>query len=252
MASKTNDAAPAAAMALPKSWPAWRTRIYRAFAAGWAVTVTGSFIESFYGLFSFARHHGRGFWLALLAPTMVDTFILGGEMLILLAVMQRWDWRARWIGYAFTWLGLALSVAGNAGQAGWRIPVVTMVSYALAPVAMTGMTAMGLVIVKRHFHPRRKRPAAWWRRDAAQQHAPEPAQVPVPPRERPPRPPARGATLPAELAAQAEADARRHWPGHIAAGTAPGVREVRGVLKCGQARAERVIAAIDQLKARGA
>jgi hypothetical protein len=276
MSTKPSDIAPASAMALPRSWSAWRNRLYGLFAAGWAVTVTGAGLESFFGLYHFAKANGRRGLLALLAPTMVDTFILGGEILVLLAVMQRWDWRARWTGYAFTWLGLALSVAGNAGQAGWHIPLVTMVSYALAPVAMTGMTAMGLIIVKRHFHPRRgKRRAAWrpWRR--AQQQPPELAAVPVPGGENPPvgpatehtapwprvapelpaaprpaavRQPARrpaATTLPAGRAA--EADARRHWADHIAAGTVPGIREVKAQLHCGQPRAERVIAAIERL-----
>jgi hypothetical protein len=250
MGTKPSDAPPARP-ALPAKWRDWRRRIYTAFGAGAAICTAGAFTESFTGLTVWSLHHDlAGWWLgvpwlALLSPTMVDIVTLGGEAIWFLAVMDGWDWRARWAGVAMAAAGLAVSVAGNTGRDGWHVPVDRLATYAVAPLSMAVMTGGAMLIVKRHFgRGKRRRPRA------AQQQPPDLAQAPAPPGETPPgRPRLVPATRAERLAAEAERDARAHWPGRA---TPPGVREVRATLGCGQARAERVIAAVARLAARQA
>src|SRR5206468_4241184 len=156
----------------------------------------------------------------------------GGEILVLLSVMQRWDWRARWAGYFFAWLGLALSIGGNAQQDPGA-DLITKAGFALAPIAMTSMTAMGLIIVKRHFHPKRHRRAGARRRAG---------------RGRGGLTVVKAAPADGELAERALAA----FPQHVRAGTVPKVKEVRDALRCNQDNASRVRALFTQLAGRRA
>lgn len=142
-----------------KAWSAWRDRIYRAYGAGVAVSVTGAFVESFHGLIEWFRHNQFAGIYAFIAPVMIDVFILGGESLLLIAVLEKWDRRAKAAGWLATITGLSVSIYGNAGRNGWHdrtghlLPLTQMLANAAAPAAMTGLLALALLIIKRHFKP---------------------------------------------------------------------------------------------------
>jgi Protein of unknown function (DUF2637) len=193
----------------PPAWEKWRPRLLRGFAAGVAVTMTGAFIESFTGLIGYAARHGLHGLMAVLAPTMVDTFIIGGEALALLAVMEGWDKRARRAGLAAVAGGLAVSVAGNVGRDGWNSPVADMAVYAIAPVAMTVMAGLGLIIVKRRLGHGRDDGNA----------------VPGVPED--------------AIAALV------YFRTHAELGTLPSVREIKETVGCGQGRAGRIRAYLE-------
>jgi hypothetical protein len=137
----------------PPGWPAWRHRIFIGLGIGAAAVTVMAFIESFTGLVDWARHHGLHGLLALIAPLTVDTFILGGEAVALIAIMENWQWRFQAYGYGFALAGLAASVAGNVGRDGWAVSRETMATYAVAPLAMFGFLWLGLVVVKRYLKP---------------------------------------------------------------------------------------------------
>lgn len=139
-------------------WETWRHRIFIGMGWGAAIVTVCAFTESFFGLVDWARRHGLRGGLALIAPVTVDTFILGGEAVALVAIMEDWPVRVRRTGYAFAFAGLAISVAGNVGRDGWRVPYETMGTYAIAPLSMFGFIWLGLILVKRHLKP--ARPAA--------------------------------------------------------------------------------------------
>jgi hypothetical protein len=137
----------------PAIWRTWLPRIYRAYAIGVGVCLVGAFTESFANLITYFRHQGLAIGLAVVAPSMVDIFTIGGEVLVLIATVNRWDLRAKIAGWAATFAGLAVSVAGNVGKDGWRIPLERAVAYAIAPLALAGLLALALMIVKRVLHP---------------------------------------------------------------------------------------------------
>ena len=75
-----------------------------------------SFAESFRGLYLWAHHHGlSGIW-ATAWPLQVDVFIAVGELALFVALVDRWEPRARTAAWAVTLTGLAVSVAGNIGH----------------------------------------------------------------------------------------------------------------------------------------
>lgn len=139
----------------PPGWETWRHRVFIGMGWGTAIVTACAFIESFFGLMDWARRHGLHGGLALIAPVTVDTFILGGEAVALVAIMEDWPKRVRRTGYAFAFTGLAISVAGNVGRDGWRVGYDTMATYAIAPLAMFGFIWLGLILVKRHLKPAR-------------------------------------------------------------------------------------------------
>ena len=142
--------------ATPDAWRStWLPRIYRAYAVGVGVCLAGAFAESFANLVAYFRHNGLAWPLAVVAPSMIDVFTIGGEVLVLIATIERWPRRFKVAGWCATGAGLAVSVAGNVGKDGWTVPGTGRfippehaVSYAIAPLALAGLLALGLMIVK--------------------------------------------------------------------------------------------------------
>lgn len=140
-------------------WETWRDRLYRGYAVAVGVCLVGAFVESFRNLITYFEHNGYGTGYAVIAPTMIDIFTIGGELLVLIAVMEHWDWKPKAAGWLAVVLGLAASLAGNVGRDGWTvpgphgthrfIPVEHVVAFAAPPLALFGLLALGLMIVKR-------------------------------------------------------------------------------------------------------
>lgn len=104
--------------------------------------------ESYRNLWLFAESWGlAGFWAAI-APAVVDSFIVMGELVLFVSLVRNWDRLVRTYGWALAGSGFAVSLAGNIGHvrsAGW--PARAM--FALFPVAATAGLAAGLMILKR-------------------------------------------------------------------------------------------------------
>jgi hypothetical protein len=148
----TTDAAPATGT--PAAWQSWLPAIYKAYAIAVAVCVVGAFTESFANLIVYFRHAGLALGLAIVAPSMIDIFTIGGEGLVLIATVNRWERRYKIAGWCATFAGLAVSVAGNVGKDGWQgLTPNRSAAYAIAPLALAGLLALGLAIVKRALAP---------------------------------------------------------------------------------------------------
>jgi hypothetical protein len=93
-------------------------RAFRA-AALWGITVLiitaagSAFAESYRGLWLWAQHHGlAGFWAAAF-PLQIDLFVAVGELVLFIAMIDRWRWRDRAGAWAVALLGLAASVGAT-------------------------------------------------------------------------------------------------------------------------------------------
>jgi uncharacterized membrane protein len=135
-------------------WGHWRGRVFTGFAIAVCLATPAAFFESFHGLIEWCAGNGLGGIYAWFAPAMVDVFILAGETVLLLAIMERWtDWQPRAAGWAAIAAGLAVSVAGNVGRSGWHVPLGRMATFAVAPLALAGLTALFLLVTKRYLQP---------------------------------------------------------------------------------------------------
>jgi hypothetical protein len=108
-----------------------------------------AFAESYRGLWVWARHHGlSGFWAAAF-PLQVDTFIVVGELALLVATMiDQWERRHKAGAWAVTLLGLAASVAGNIGHVA-ADDLQSRGTAAVPPVAAFAAMWVGLSVLKR-------------------------------------------------------------------------------------------------------
>ena len=128
-------------------------RAFRA-AALWGLAVLvavadgSAFTESYRGLFEWAEHHGlAGFWAAAF-PAQVDTFIVAGEVVLFIAMTDRWSRRDRAGAWAVALLGLAVSIAGNIGHVAAH-DLQSRGTAAVPPVAAFGALWLGLGVLKR-------------------------------------------------------------------------------------------------------
>jgi lysylphosphatidylglycerol synthetase-like protein (DUF2156 family) len=147
--------------------PAELVGALRAFrsAALWAIAVVvatadgAAFSESYRGLFDWAGHHLlTGFWAAAF-PLQVDLFIVVGELVLFIAMLDRWGWRDRLGAWAVAGLGLAVSVAGNIGHVAAH-DLQSRGTAAVPPVAAFGALWLGLGVLKRILRDRRQNAAA--------------------------------------------------------------------------------------------
>ena len=128
-------------------------RVFRA-AALWGVTVLiltaagAAFAESYRGLWLWAQHHGlAGFWAAAF-PLQVDLFVAVGELVLFIAVTDRWGWRDRAGAWAVALAGLAASVAGNVGHVAAH-DLQSRGTAAVPPLAAFAALWLGLGVLKR-------------------------------------------------------------------------------------------------------
>lgn len=112
-----------------------------------AATITGQ-TESFHGLYNwFATHGFQGFW-AYVAPLMVDSFTVIGELAIFAGIARHWEAKARILPWFSVILGIAASVAGNVGDVSnhsWT----WMATAAIPPLAGAFGIVIGLGVLKR-------------------------------------------------------------------------------------------------------
>jgi hypothetical protein len=142
----------------------FRTAALWAIAALIAAASGASFAESYRGLFEWATRHGlTGFWAAAF-PVQVDTFIAVGELVLFVAMVDRWDLRSRLGAWAVALLGLAVSVAGNIGHLA-AADAQSRATAAVPPLAAFAALWLGLAVLKRvigqraaQLRPRRKLP----------------------------------------------------------------------------------------------
>jgi hypothetical protein len=135
-------------------------RAFRA-AALWAIAIVvatadgAAFSESYRGLFEWAQHHDlSGFWAAVF-PLQVDLFIVVGELVLFIAMLDRWVWRDRLGAWSVALLGLAVSIAGNIGHV-HAYDLQTRGTAAVPPVAAFGALWLGLGALKRILRHRRE------------------------------------------------------------------------------------------------
>lgn len=130
-----------------------RTYAVRA-AAGIVVVAAGtSTTESYMGLRSWALAHGTigaGSWIF---PGMIDTFPLLGEIMLFVAMIDRWSWKAKVLPWLVITGGLVVSVALNTGHL-ISADVYTKLTQGLPPVAawvslVTGMVMFELIMRNR-------------------------------------------------------------------------------------------------------
>lgn len=128
----------------------------RAFrgAALWGIAVLivtaagAAFAESYRGLWLWAQHHGHaGFWAAAF-PLQVDLFVAVGELVLFVAMTDRWSWRDRAGAWTVALLGLAASVAGNVGHVAAH-DLQSRGTAAVPPLAAFAALWLGLGVLKR-------------------------------------------------------------------------------------------------------
>lgn len=134
-------------------------RAFRA-AALWGIALLiatadgAAFSESYRGLFDWAEKHGlSGFWAAAF-PLQVDLFIVVGELVLFVAMLEHWKWPDRLGAWTVAALGLAVSVAGNIGHIAAH-DLQSRGTAAVPPVAAFGALWLGLGVLKRILRARR-------------------------------------------------------------------------------------------------
>ncbi|MQY09876.1 DUF2637 domain-containing protein [Actinomadura macrotermitis] len=147
MTALTGQARPAP---LPMTPALARIRLGALWGLGLIVAVADSvaFAESYAGLRAWSLDHGlRGFW-ANAWPLQVDTFILAGEIVLLVAAICHYGPRLRALGWALSGVGVSASIYWNAGHVGPGATVADHVTAAVPPIAaMAGLVA-ALSIIK--------------------------------------------------------------------------------------------------------
>lgn len=112
-------------------------------------TTAGALVQSYRGLLDWALHYARipaqfaWFW-----PGMVDSFLVIGELILLVAAIRGLSgWAHAW-GWALTMTGLAASLAGNIGHVGWSAGLAVKLSAAVPPLAAAAALGTGLGLVR--------------------------------------------------------------------------------------------------------
>jgi hypothetical protein len=178
-----------------KNWPMFPL-------VGLVVIATAvAFAESYHGLRNWALAHGvREGWTADVWPLQVDTFILAGEMGLLLSAFYLWPKRVRVLCWSITLVGLSTSIPANAFQElGPDAEVTWHLTAAVPPIAAVAGLLVILSILKQYAAPeeapaervvvlRYGRMTWWpWGRDVAVEavteavaiEAPKPEPVPI-------------------------------------------------------------------------
>lgn len=116
-----------------------------------------AFAESYHGLYVWAARHGySGFWVAMY-PLQVDSFIVVGELALVVAMTDRWSRRDRGAAWMVAFGGLAASVAGNIGHIG-AADLQSRGTAAVPPMAAFAALWVGLGVLKRVVERRHVQP----------------------------------------------------------------------------------------------
>jgi hypothetical protein len=114
-----------------------------------AAASVASFMESFRALYEWAHEHGLSVRWSAVWPLQIDVFIAVGELALFIALVDRWQRRARVLPWVVALAGLAVSVAGNVGHVGWQASVADKATAAVPPLAAAAALAVGLGVLKR-------------------------------------------------------------------------------------------------------
>jgi hypothetical protein len=133
---------------LPLAVQRARTGALITIAALTAAAALASFAESYRGLLDWALAHSLPLGWAIVAPLMVDVFVAVGELSLFVLVLDGFSWQQRIPAWLISIVGLAASIAGNAGHV-WTLSIATRVTAAVPPVAAAAALAVALGLLKR-------------------------------------------------------------------------------------------------------
>jgi hypothetical protein len=133
---------------LPLAVQRARTGALITIAALTAAAALASFAESYRGLLDWALAHSLPLGWAIVAPLMVDVFVAVGELSLFVLVLDGFGWQQRIPAWLISIVGLAASIAGNAGHV-WTLSIATRVTAAVPPVAAAAALAVALGLLKR-------------------------------------------------------------------------------------------------------
>jgi hypothetical protein len=103
--------------------------------------------ESYNGLYNWALEHSfLPGWEANIAPLMVDTFIVAGEAMLFVLIVDRRHVGWVWIPILSSLVGLSLSFIGNVDRLR-HVDIQTRLGHGLAPVAAAFGLLMGMVLL---------------------------------------------------------------------------------------------------------
>lgn len=126
----------------------WRLAALLTIAALVVLATAAALAESYFGLLSWALHHGYTGARARLWPLQVDVFVVIPELVLFVALVDGWRWRHRAAAWLVGLAGLAVSVVGNAGHNG-HSSFWDHATWAVPPLAAAAALAFGLTVVKR-------------------------------------------------------------------------------------------------------
>jgi hypothetical protein len=113
-----------------------------------AAASVASFMQSYRALYEWAHDHGLSAHWSAIWPLQIDVFIAVGELALFVALVDRWQKRARVLPWLVTLAGLAVSVAGNVGHVTNHIRA-DRITAAVPPLAAAAALAVGLGVLKR-------------------------------------------------------------------------------------------------------
>lgn len=201
------------------------TYIQRMTAGAVLVVAAIAAAVSFLHIYHLAVSHGQPTVAALLLPVSVDGTVATASLAMLWAA--RSGLPAPWLARAMLGLGVTATLASNAAY-GAPYGVTGELLSGWPGIAFVGSVEIALSMVRRTRKARRA--------------VPVPARVPVP--ETSPVPGSVPDTVPAQpVPVPAGFDgAVSRYAADVAAGTLPGVRQIKREVGCGTPRAERILA----------
>ena len=112
-------------------------------------STSASLAESYRGLVDWSSHHMvLGVW-AYIWPLMVDTFVVVGELLLFVGLVDRWCRKNRVFAWVLVAGGLAVSIASNVGHVGANATLPDRLTAAVPPIAAWAALAGALGALKR-------------------------------------------------------------------------------------------------------
>lgn len=112
-------------------------------------TTAASLTESYKALVDWAEHHMIGGDFAYIFPVLLDTFILGGELLLFVGVYDKWTRKDRRFAWSMVLIGLAASIAANVGHDGPLATIQDRLTAAAPPIAAWMILAGAIGAFKR-------------------------------------------------------------------------------------------------------
>jgi hypothetical protein len=132
--------------------PATRRIALFAIAAIAIAASANALAHSYAGLYAWALHHRLTGWQAVSWPAEIDVFLAVGELALYVAYLDGWPVRQRVWPWATTFVGLAVSVAGNVGHIqpvpGHPVLLADRFTAAASPLAAFAGLTVGLLVLR--------------------------------------------------------------------------------------------------------